>query len=141
MSQFVYLWYNIGQRRDLFRITAMDLCKEALYSLAVSLVIGHVVFVFLEAPIQNILLHLTGMEKRKAKLKQDCSSAKLNAELQEQLRREQASKVFANEKSNEKLNEKSNGFSLYDENGNKLENLNGNHLRYLAKAGSDSSGS
>lgn len=109
----------------------LDLLKEALFSLAVSLVIGHLIFVFLEAPIQNILFHLTGMDKRKSKLKQDCSTAKLNADLPD--RTEQLSKLF---------DQKSNGpIDRFDENANKLEIRKGNHVRYLAKACPESSGS
>ena len=73
MSQFIYLWYNIGTRRDLVRMATIDLMKEALLSLVASFLIGNLVFVFLEAPIQNILLYLTGMGKRKSSLKQDGS--------------------------------------------------------------------
>lgn len=80
MSQFIYLWYNAGNHQDLFRTSGLNLWKEAIFSLVVSLLIGHFVFIFLESPIQSILFHLTGLDKKKTKLKQDLSTARLHTD-------------------------------------------------------------
>lgn len=76
----------------------MDLMKEAVWSVLVSLVIGHLVFAFLEAPIQNLLFCITGMDRKKARLKQDCSTARLSSEIQEQMFKEQANELFTQNK-------------------------------------------
>ena len=120
MSQFIYLWYNIGAKQDLFRLTGIDLAKEAVLSLVASLIIGNLVFAFLEAPIQNILFYLTGMDRKKAKLKQDCSTARLSSDIQEQMTQEQILLEQANGlfKQNEKLKNPSINVRLFDENSN-----------------------
>lgn len=80
MSQFIYLWYNIGTRKNLFRLTILNIFKEAVFSLVISVLISNIVFVFFECPISNLLAYFSGLDKKKKQLKQDCSTTKLNSE-------------------------------------------------------------
>lgn len=112
MSQFVYLWYNIGTKKQIFSLTMLDIMKEAVFSLVISIMIGNFVFTFLECPIANLLSYLTGLDKKKTQLKKDCSSARLNSEIQQELQKEtKDQELFSKPKIN---------VILYDENSNNL---------------------
>lgn len=62
--QFFYLWYYLGTRRDLIRLTIFDLLREGVLAFFVCWFIGFLMYMFIEAPFVNLLYLVFGLRRR-----------------------------------------------------------------------------
>ena len=62
--QFFYLWFYLGTRRDLIRLTWFDLLREGVLAFFVCWLIGFLVHLFIEAPMVNLLYLAFGLRRR-----------------------------------------------------------------------------
>jgi len=62
--QFFYLWYYLGTRRDLIRLTIFDLMREGILAFFLCWFIGFLMYLFIEAPCVNLLYTMFGLRRR-----------------------------------------------------------------------------
>ena len=104
--QFFYLWYFLGSRRDIIRLTVFDLLREGILAFFVCLFIGFLMHLFIEAPIVNLLYTIFGLRRRielTEKVKEESEKVELQKQIQIQtneqiLKEDQMVDENANEK-------------------------------------------
>lgn len=69
--QFFYLWYYLGSRRDLIRLTIFDLLREGVLAFFICWFIGFLMYLFIEAPVVNLLYLVFGLRRRVELSKKD----------------------------------------------------------------------
>lgn len=62
--QFFYLFYYLGSRRDLIRLTMFELIREGVLAFFVCWFIGFLMYLFIEAPVVSVLYTLLGLRRR-----------------------------------------------------------------------------
>lgn len=62
--QFFYLWYYLGTRRDLIRLTVFDLMREGILAFFLCWFIGFLMYLFIEAPVVSVLYTILGLKRR-----------------------------------------------------------------------------
>ena len=105
--QFFYLWYYLGTRRDLIRLTIFDLLREGILAFFVCWFIGFLMYMFIEAPVVNLLYLVFGL-RRRVEIKAELSDKeKKILKLEQQINHENKEESVLDENANIKEDFKS----------------------------------
>ena len=83
--QFFYLWYYLGSRRDLIRLTMFEMLREGVLAFFVCWFIGFLVHLFIEAPMVNLLYMAFGLRRRVELSEQAKAEIKLKEQISEEI--------------------------------------------------------
>lgn len=68
VSQFIYILYYFGSRRNMISFTTFDQIKEGISAFAICSLAGYLLYLIVEAPFSNLLTHFA---TRKQRIKKD----------------------------------------------------------------------
>lgn len=68
VSQFIYILYYLGSRRNMISFTTFDQIKEGISAFVMVCMAGYLLYLLVEAPFSNILTEFVTKKRSKAKV-------------------------------------------------------------------------